>query len=363
MTGATGFLGNFILRDLLQRGVRVIAMLREPMASSRECLQSRLRKINVDLGEYAGAGRLQFVAGELPDRLPEISGDAPTEIISCAASLQLFTNGNDEPFRTNVAGALGLIEWAKRKEIRRIHAVSTAYVCGSYTQEVREVFHYPAPEFFTEYERSKWVAESHWSEWAQCKKNTLTVYRPSFLIGDSTSGYTTQFGGFYQLARMVSLLKEEYGSDNESSTYLPLRIPGRADDPQNFVPVDFAARMIAEIVCDESLHGRIYHLTDPCPPTNANIKRFMEDYFRMHGGYFAADEDILATSSDAETFLWKQFHLLTPRVTHNPRFELQNTLEVMRTTGIRFPSMNRELFFTMLDRAIADQWGRRLNGK
>ena len=70
----------------------------------------------------------------------------------------------------------------------------------------------------------------------------LTVYRPSILVGDSRTGQTSQFGGFYQFVRMFSILKQEYGADdNGESTYIPLRIPGRPDDPQNFVPVDFAA--------------------------------------------------------------------------------------------------------------------------
>ncbi len=363
MTGVTGFLGNFLLRDLLGQGRRIVAMLREPFNENKQCLHDRLQKLNVDLADFIDRGQLVLVRGALPDNLPELNGNRPNEILSCAASLQLFSNGNAEPFRTNVTGTLRLIDWARCHGIHQIHAVSTAYVCGSHTQCVREVFHHPKPDFQTEYERSKWIAESHLARWAEENGNTLTVYRPSFLIGDSSSGYTTQYGGFYQLARMVSLLKDEYGAEDDSSTYIPLRIPGRPDDPQNFVPIDFASRLIAEVIADEALHGRIYHLTDPTPPTNAHIKQFIEEYFQMHGGCFTDSEDVLETSSDAESLLWKQYSVLAPRITHNPRFEQSNTMQVMRAAGITFPTMNRDLFFTMLDRAIADRWGRGANGK
>jgi thioester reductase-like protein len=37
MTGATGFLGNFVLRDLLLLGRRVVAGLRPPPGDGNDC--------------------------------------------------------------------------------------------------------------------------------------------------------------------------------------------------------------------------------------------------------------------------------------------------------------------------------------
>jgi len=322
MTGATGFLGSFLLRDLLQRGRWIVAMLREPLDENRRRLQHSLQQLGVDLTAYIERGQLVLVAGSLPDRLPDGNGYRVDDILSCAASLQLFSNGNEEPHKTNVTGTRRLIEWARRYDVRRIHAVSTAYVCGSYIQNVREKFHRPRPEFQTEYESSKWLAESHLCAWGAQDGNSLTVYRPSLLVGDSRSGYTTQYGGFYQFARMVSLLKERYGEgDNGNPTYIPLRIPGRPDDPQNFVPVDFVSRIVAEVITNEELHGRVYHLTDPTPPTNGQVKRYLEDYFNMHGGYFADRKEVINNCTPAESLLWEHYEVVTPRVTHNPRFE------------------------------------------
>ncbi len=42
MTGATGFLGIYVLRDLLERGHRVVALLRPPLSSNRRRLQDQL---------------------------------------------------------------------------------------------------------------------------------------------------------------------------------------------------------------------------------------------------------------------------------------------------------------------------------
>lgn len=373
MTGATGFLGNYLLRDLLRGGQTVTAMLREPLEQSQSRLTGNLLALDLDLAPHLADGSLTLVAGSLPDALPKLK-TKPDEILSCAASLQLYANGNDEPFKTNVQGIERLVEWATENDVRRIHAVSTAYVCGSYTQSVREVFHRPEPEFKTQYEKSKWLAESLLVDWAQGPGRCLTVYRPSFLVGDSQSGYTTQFGGFYQFARMLAILKQTYGDGNQNGngsqngngngalTHVPLRIPAREDATQNFVPVDFTSRIIAEVMGDESLHGRIYHLTDPEPPTYGDIKSYLETYFKIEGGYFTDPEEAVSDSTPAESLVWEQYQEAALRLSHSPQFCQRNTAQVMDGAGIPFPVMDQQRLSMLLDYAVAARWGSR-NGQ
>ena len=363
MTGATGFLGHFVLAELLARGRRVVVMVRPPLTASRDRLAVMMRRLDLDLHACLEQDRLVLVEGALPAALPDADWGSTDDLLLCAASLQLFANGNEEPYETNVAGTEASRDWARRQGVKRIHAVSTAYVCGSRTECVREAFHHPRPEFGTDYEKSKWLAESLLARWRDEPGNVLSVFRPSFLVGDSSSGYTTQYGGFYQLARMVSILKDRFrDGTNGAPTRVPLRIPGRPDDPQNFVPVDFAARIIAEVVLDSALHGRVYHLTDPTPPTNRDIKRGMEDYFRLHGGHFVDPAEMVGDLSLAESLVYENYEVVTPRITHNPRFDQRNTDEVMRVKGIAFPSLTRERFNTLLDYAVASRWGKRTNG-
>jgi nucleoside-diphosphate-sugar epimerase len=298
-----------------------------------------------------------LIEGALPGAMPEPKWGRTDEILSCAASLKIRANGDGEPLRTNVEGTRALIEYAQRHDIRRIHAVSTAYVCGSYTQDVREIFHEPQPHFQTDYEASKWLAEKLLCAWGRAPGNTLTILRPSFLVGHSQSGYTTQFGGFYQFARMMSILKERFRENgNGAITHVPLRIPGRPDDPQNFVPVDFAARVTAEVVLNPAFHGRIFHVTDPAPFDNDHFKRCVEDYFRLQGGYFS-NGDGLANKNAAESMLWDGADWLAARVVHNPRFVADNTIEVMHAAGIEFPALTRSRVFKMLDYAKEQRWG------
>ncbi len=363
MTGATGFLGHYVLRDLLQQGQAVVAVLRAPLAESTARLRTMMGQIQLDITDALDRGQLQLVEGSIPDDLPEPAWGPTRAVLNCAASLQLFSNGNGDPFKTNVEGTQAILRWAERHQVDTLHAVSTAYTCGWNSGTIREEFHTPAPDFQTDYERSKWTAESLLQEWGQSPGRTLTVYRPSFLIGDSATGYTTQFAGFYQFARLVSVLKNQFhDSSNGKSTYIPLRIPGRPDDPQNIVPVDFVSRVIAEVIMRPGFHGRIYHLTNPVPPTNDMMKRCYEDYFGLHGGYFADPSEVVGKCSLAESLLWDQYQLLTPRVVHNPHFDVSNTREVMQAAQIRFPELDSRRIFKMFDYAAAQNWGRRTNG-
>jgi nucleoside-diphosphate-sugar epimerase len=363
MTGATGFLGHYVLRDLLTRGRRVVAVLRTPLNSSSSRLLALLAQIGLNAAPYVDRKQLLLVEGSMPGPLPEPFWGETEAFLNCAASLQLFSNGNGDPFKTNVDGTEAVIRWTREHGVGRIHAVSTAYTCGWNAGVIAEAFHQPAPKFQTDYERSKWQAEAMLQEWGGESGHILTVFRPSFLVGDSITGYTTQFAGFYQFARLVSVLKEQYRDNkNGDKTYIPLRIPGRPEDPQNIVPVDFVGRVIAEAVVRPQFHGKIYHVVNPEPPTNEHMKRCYEEYFGLHGGYFADPNDVVGKCSLAESLLWDQYSLLTPRVMHTPLFDVSNTRSVMEAAGLTFPALDQKRIFRLFDYAAASGWGRRTNG-
>lgn len=359
MTGATGFLGHYVLRDLLERGQRVVAILRPPITASQARLVAALTEIGLDAQFALQQGRLVVVEGALPDRLPEPTWGRTDYLLHNAASLQLFANGNGDPFGTNVEGTEAILRWAGRAAVRNVFAVSTAYTCGWNQGLIAEQFHYPPPRFQTDYERTKWLAEALYQQWAAEPEHTLTVFRPSFLVGDSQTGYTTQFAGFYQFARLVGVLKQQYnGTPNGERTYIPLRIPGRPDDVQNVVPVDFVSRLMAEVISRPDYHGRIFHLTNPSPPTNDTFKQCYEDYYRLYGGYFAEPGEVVGKCTPAESLLWDEYHLLTPRVVHTPRFDMTNTEQVMAECDTPFPTLDRERILMLIDWAAARGWGR-----
>ncbi len=360
LTGATGFLGHMLLRDLLGTGRRVVLLLRPPLHESLTRLRGLMSHVGVDLDAAMTEGRILAIEGGLPGELPAADWGRTDEIVHCAASLQLFLNGTRDPFETNVDGSLALLDWAARRDVPTLHLVSTAYVCGMNTGLIREALHDPRPEFQTDYEHSKWQAERLFADWAERRGASLTIWRPSFVVGDSQTGYTTQYFGFYQLARLVGMLRRQNGEPrSDDDTYVPLRIPLQPEGRHNVVSVDFASRMIAEGVADPAWHGRIYHVTDPDPPINDFWKRCFEEFFHLHGGYFVDPREVNGARSPEEAMLWEQLDVLVPRLHHTPQFDQTNARALMAARELPFPSLNRERVLRLLEYAVRTGWGKR----
>ena len=359
MAGATGFLGHFVLRDLLRHGWRVAAMVRPPLSATRDRLARLMAEIHTDIHPYEADGRLILVPGLLPHDLPEPTWGRTDLVLNCAASLQLACDDSGEPDRTNVQGTAALLDWADRHGVSRFHAVSTAYTCGWNAGRIMERLHHPRPQFQTDYERTKWQAELLAAEWGRTPGRSVTILRPSFLIGEWATGYSSQFSGFYVFARLIHLLREQFRDPNNGVlTHVPLRIPLPPDGRHNIVPVDFVAGAIAAAVAHDSLHGRIYHLTNPLPPTNEDVRRWFEDFFHLDGGVWVNPGDLNGDATQAEALVWKQIGLVLPRATHCPQFDQSNTSELMSRAGLRFPTVDRDCIFRTLDVAVSRGWGR-----
>ena len=157
-----------------------------------------MRRLASPLEAAISDGQLVIVEGSLPDALPALTDIRIDQIVRSAACLQPYRNGSDEPFTTNVDGVKSLARWAERHDIGCLHLVSTAYVCGRDVIRAEEKVLTEQPRFETDYELSKFQAESFLLDWASSTGAVLTILRPSLVVGDSRTGFTTQYGGFYQ---------------------------------------------------------------------------------------------------------------------------------------------------------------------
>lgn len=357
LTGATGFLGQYVLRDLLLGGVRVVTLLRPPLDDSLQRVSRALSRLGIDLQALRATGQFVPVEGALPGLIPNPTWGRTDQVVHTAASLQLFANGNGEPLRTNVDGMEALLEWAEQNGVSRVMGVSTAYVCGWNGGDIDEVLHSPRPEFQTDYELSKWLAEHRLADWGKRTGGTVTILRPSFLVGDSETGYSTQFQGFYQLAKLVYVLKERHcESPNGKMTRVPLRIPAVPDDVHDLVPVDFAARIVTHVAMHPEFHGRIFHLTNPNPPTSELLKGHFERYFHLDGGVFVDPTTFNGDRSEDEAFMWSG--VIEPRISFSPRFRQDNTSAVLEHARLQFPQLDDSRFTKMLDFAVQSRWGK-----
>jgi thioester reductase-like protein len=251
LTGATGFLGMDALARLIEREdeqyeIAVLIRARDDAGA-----QQRLREVLARLYDEppAAARRVRAVRGDLLEPGLGLSAgdrqwliDSVERIVHCAASIS-FELPLEQARESNVLGVERVLELARAiadaGTLRRIVHVSTAYVSGRHAGEFRERDLDVGQEFRNTYERSKHEAERLLRG---ADDLPLAVARPSIVVGDSVSGWTSAFNVLYWPMRAF-----ERGLLDE--------VPAREDSIVDFVPVDYVTDGILALLDDDAATG------------------------------------------------------------------------------------------------------------
>jgi nucleoside-diphosphate-sugar epimerase len=330
------------------------------MEKSLGRLVSLLDALGVNAADCIRHERLIPAEGDLADRWPDLPRIAIGTVIHGAASTRFHADGDGEPYRTNVSGTRRLLEWAAARSADDLHLVSSAYTCGRTDIPVSEQFVPEPPAFHNPYEESKWQAERLCVEWAASQRRRLTIHRPSVVVGEFGAGRASKFSGFYVLARATEILDRIFrDADAASRQSIPLRIRARPDDRQNIVPVDYVASMMAHIIGRPHLHGRVYHLVHPNPPTNDRIKRAFEEQFGIGGGRFVAPETFDADDLNEHE---QRFYEISRSIEHyfvdTPTFLRPNADAVEEESGTHCPTYDAAAIRRLVAYAQRAEWGR-----
>lgn len=282
LTGATGLLGSYLLRDGLRAG-RQIAVLARPSRN-----QPARARIEATLTQIEDASRT------LLPRPVVIEGDLLEEglglddagrrwvarhcraMIHNAASLTFqSTNRDQEPWLTNIGGTKRVLELCREAGITEFHHVSTAYTCGLRNGRILESELDVGQQFGNDYERSKVEAE-------KMVRNagflgSLTVYRPSILVGDSQTAQTTTFHGFYVPLRLAHTLVSRLALGDTAAETVIRAFGLKGTEHKNFVPVDWVSAVMSLVIGDPSLHGKTYNLVSQHPVATVRMARVVQD--------------------------------------------------------------------------------------
>lgn len=352
LTGATGFLGEYLLRELLLRGHSVWCLYRQP--------GKRLDTVRFlsESGLPRQAGDLHWVQGDLmaaADNWPAWIAADPLlrdvdALLHCAAAMQLHLDSRGEPLRTNV-GSVAVLQRLLQMQPMSAHVVSTAYVCGRVEGDSVPERPHPRGQFVNVYEESKWEAERLWDGQA-------TLLRPGIIVGDTATGRCTSFFGWYVLMQAVHLLSR-LGGDGEGGQPFDLQIglPVDADSTMNIVPVDYVARAAVRIIEDPANHRRIFHLTHPEPPTYQQTLDYVRQRFRIEGirlsGTGAAPP--LQPRNELERLVCRQMESVLEYFGNNPLFLRDHTDRA--TPDLRPPVVTTALMDRWIDYAVENDWG------
>jgi len=260
LTGASGFLGTYLLRHLLDHtNARIHCLVRAP-SDDRAWQRLVDEQHRYGLGEIAD-GRVVALAGDLgrralgwdDDRFDEYGRSL--DLILHAGAYVNFTYPYGQLAPVTVGGTVELVRMAAAHRGIPVHFISTlAVLAGFGAAGVREVDEDTALAFpehlYMGYTETKWVAEQVLSR-ARAVGLPVAVHRPYEISGDLRSGAWNLQSATCALFKVIV--------DSGLAPDIDLAL--------DLIPVDVLAAQIGHIAMRRTAASRTYHLANPAPAT------------------------------------------------------------------------------------------------
>src|SRR3954453_19299400 len=202
VTGATGFIGRFLLQELLDnRKAHVYVLVRSGS-------QARMERL---IRRWGPEGRVTMVTGDPSEAalgvdrawVAEHQGDI--EHFFHLAAIYDMTASDEQNETLNVGGTRNALELAADLDSGVFHQVSSIAASGDYRGFWDETMFdvgqgLPSPYHRTKYESERVVREESGVPWR--------VYRPSMVIGHSETGEIDKVDGPYYFFPTVKVLRD-----------------------------------------------------------------------------------------------------------------------------------------------------------
>jgi NAD(P)-dependent dehydrogenase (short-subunit alcohol dehydrogenase family) len=280
VTGATGFIGRFLVERLAVRPqARIHVLVREASQDKFDALVARL-------GEHGG-------------KLVPVYGDITAPGLVDAAAARKLKGKIDHVFhlaavydmemddatadRVNAAGTRNVVEFANRLGGKaRLHHMSSVAVAGGefagrFTEDMFDEGQTTRHPYF----RTKFEAEGIVRE--QCRL-PFRIYRPGVVVGSSQTGEIDKIDGPYYFFKAIQKI----------SYRVPKWVPllGIEGGRVPIVPVDYVAAALDVIAHKDGLDGRCFCLIQSHSPTVGELLGLF--LAAVHGPEFAAKLEVPA---------------------------------------------------------------------
>ncbi|GFM95610.1 hypothetical protein Sfulv_04210 [Streptomyces fulvorobeus] len=271
LTGASGFLGAFLLRDLIETTEGPVDCLvragNEQRAAHR--LRANLERYGLWRPRYADL--IHAVPGDLAASNLGLSPEDRTAlarrlgpVLHNGAHVN-FAAGYGDVRGSNVAGTEELLRLYADSASPGMHYISTTSVYAPAPGPVtitESTPTGPAPDLPDGYAQSKWVAEGLVGI-ARERGLPVTVHRPGRISGDTATGACQDRDLLWQLVKGCL----QAGA-----------VPDLPHGSTDWVPVDYVSAAVVALSTTGGSGAETYHLTNPDPPT---LNRVFETATRL----------------------------------------------------------------------------------
>ncbi len=347
LTGATGFLGAFLLVELLQQtSAHVHCLIR---AKSIREASEKLRKVlnGYGIDHSSLMNRISLICGDLSK--PSL-GLASRQFNQLADQIEaIYHNGAQVNFTqpyavlkaVNVTGTHEVLRLACAGKIKPVHYVSTLSIFGTREPSylggfVEDDFPDPTVEMGDGYSQSKWVAEKL-VRTAANRGLPITIHRPATVAGHSITGAwnTDDF-----LCRLIRGCIEI----------------GKAPAIQNhfdMVPVDYVSKAIVYLSRQPQAIGKAFHFSNRRPIVSDDLIDWINalGYRVERVPYAEWLENVTQTAKDSsEHPLYSLLPLLQKKVIDDQvsstvlkEYNTDYTEQVLAASGIDCPPIDWHL--------------------
>lgn len=378
LTGATGFLGGFLMAGLLERGYYVTVLGRSSMDMR---LSDRLSGLvqwfgMTDPGERLCAFETDFSKKHLglDDAAYARVCAAAGKVIHCASDISFAERNKARVMATNVSSLPALLELAADARAEHLYYVSTAYAAG-----MREGICMETPlttdSFNNVYEESKAQAERIIGDYCENRNIPLSILRPSIVYGHSKTGAALKFNALYYPVKSLMYIRDIYIKDiveqeakhskqwgvslgDDGILCLPLAIYLPNKGTVNLIPVDYFVETALSII-ENSRSGDIYHITSDHPSDMTTLSEYCERFLGVRGIYALWDlPDKKPSLNPAEELFDRFMEPYRPYLSDRRIFDRSRTESI--TSGLSAP-FTYEIFERCMAYAVACDWGKKVD--
>ncbi|MCC5661301.1 amino acid adenylation domain-containing protein [Nostoc sp. XA010] len=349
LTGATGFLGAFLLYELLQQtSADIYCLVRNNTEDGKRRIQRNLQSYL--LWDETFSSRIVPLSGDLSQPLLGLS---PTQFQQIADKIDvIYHNGAIVNFiypysalkAANVLGTQEILRLASQIKVKPVHFISTLSIFplseGVESQKILEQDSLDNAGLTTGYTQSKWVAEKLILS-ARSRGLPVSVYRPGRISGQSQTG-VCQSDDF--LWRMIK-------------GCIQMGCAPEMDMTVDMTPVDYVSKAIVHISKQKELLSKAFHLFNPHPMQLNQLIEWMKSFGyqlqQMPYPQWRAQLLEIAGNS-AENAAYALVPLFSenisqeemPEQTKRPHFDSQNTSTGLAGTDITCNPVDAELLNT-----------------
>ncbi|MGB3532437.1 MAG: thioester reductase domain-containing protein [Microcoleaceae cyanobacterium] len=357
LTGATGFLGSFLLHQLLlETEAQIYCLVR---SETQELAENRLINVlkSASLWDKSFQERITVIKGDLSQPLLGLSSE---NFLKLANQIDLiYHNGawvhHASPYsllkQTNVLGTQEILQLACQSKTKPVHFMSTVSVFNfneySQVKVINEMDNLEIGEVPNGgYAQSKWVAEKLINIAAKRGLPT-SIYRIGPISGDSQTGYFNQKDFLYRL--MLGYI--QLGSAPQGEMLLDI------------IPVDYVSKAVVQLSQNPESIGQAFHLIHSQPVSSNLLFEQLSTmgYPIKRVAYQQWYSELLEIAKGSpEHALYPLVSLFSPTSSQkakeksmNLKFNCQNTINGLAETSIICPAIDANLLKNYISHLIS----------